>query len=57
MNAIIDKSWGFLKGDKMIWLIVFILFIFSMLAVYSATGTLAFKMEVNNSRYLFKQIM
>jgi cell division protein FtsW len=57
MNAIIDKSWGFLKGDKMIWLIVFILFIFSMLAVYSATGTLAFKMEVNNSRYLFKQIV
>jgi cell division protein FtsW len=57
MNAIIDKSWGFLKGDKMIWLIVFILFIFSMLAVYSATGTLAFKMEVNNSRYLFKQII
>lgn len=57
MNAIIDKSWGFLKGDKMIWLIVFILFIFSMLAVYSATGTLAFKMEVNNLRYLFKQII
>jgi cell division protein FtsW len=28
-----------------------------MLAVYSATGTLAFKMEVNNSRYLFKQII
>lgn len=57
MDAIIDKSWRFLKGDKMIWLIVFILFIFSMLAVYSATGTLAFKMEVNNSRYLFKQII
>jgi len=57
MNTLIDKSWGFLKGDKMIWLIVFILFIFSMLAVYSATGTLAFKMEVNNSRYLFKQIV
>ena len=57
MNAIIDKSWGFLKGDKMIWLIVFILFIFFMFSVYSATGTFVFKMEVINSRYLFKQII
>ena len=41
----------------MIWLVVIILFIFSMLAVYSATGTLAFKMQVGNEKYLMKQIV
>ncbi|MFN8287926.1 MAG: FtsW/RodA/SpoVE family cell cycle protein [Chitinophagales bacterium] len=52
-----DVGWsGFFQGDKMIWLVVIILFIFSMLAVYSATGTLAYKMEVGNEKYLLKQI-
>jgi len=46
-----------LEGDRMIWMIVTILFLFSMLAVYSATGTLAYKMQVGNERYLMKQIM
>ena len=52
-----DVGWsGFFQGDKMIWLVVIVLFIFSMLAVYSATGTLAYKMEVGNEKYLLKQI-
>lgn len=47
----------YLQGDKMIWLIVFFLFLFSMLAVYSATGTLAYKEhEGNTGFYLFKQV-
>jgi cell division protein FtsW len=56
MNKAIEKSWEFLLGDKMIWMVVISLFIFSMLAVYSATGTLAYKMAVGSEKYLFKQI-
>ncbi len=34
-----------IKGDKVIWAIVFILTILSFLAVYSSTGTLAYKYQ------------
>lgn len=57
MNKAIETGWTYLRGDKMIWMIVIILFIFSMLAVYSATGTLAYKMQVGNERYLIKQVV
>lgn len=57
MNKAIETGWEYLRGDKMIWLIVIFLFIFSMLAVYSATGTLAYKMQVGNEKYLMKQIV
>ena len=44
-----------LKGDPVIWGIVFALSIISILLVYSATGTLAFKrMGGNTEHYLFK---
>lgn len=56
MEHIYEKSWQFLRGDRVIWLVVFSLFIFSMLAVYSATGTLAYKMQIGHERYLFKQL-
>ena len=39
------------KGDRTIWLIVFILSIFSLLAVYSSTGTLAYKYKSGNTEY------
>ncbi len=52
-----DRVLKYLRGDKMIWLVVMILFLFSMLAVYSATGTLAYKMQVGNEKYLMKQLM
>ena len=42
---------GNLKGDKMIWLIVLMLSIFSVLAVYSSTGTLAYKYQSGNTEY------
>jgi len=44
------------KGDKFIWGIVVLLAITSLLVVYSATGSLAYKMYKGNTEiYLFKQ--
>jgi cell division protein FtsW len=44
------------KGDKMIWAAVVLLALVSLLAVYSSTGLLAYKMNKgNNEIYLFKQ--
>lgn len=54
------KSSGLLsktKGDKVIWALVLLLVLVSLLAVYSATGSLAYKMYRGNTEvYLFKQI-
>lgn len=57
MEKALEQGWSYLRGDKTIWMIVIFLFIFSMLAVYSATGTLAYKMQVGNEKYLLKQIV
>lgn len=47
----------YLHGDKIIWAIVGLLFLCSMLAVHSATGSLAFKEhDGNTAYYLLKQI-
>lgn len=47
----------YFKGDRTIWMIVFILSIFSLLAVYSSTGTLAYKYKSGNTEYyLFKHL-
>lgn len=40
-----------IKGDKIIWGIVLILSLFSLLAVYSSTGTLAYKYQQGNTEY------
>lgn len=46
----------YFKGDRTIWLVVFILTLFSLLAVYSSTGTLAYKYQSGNTEfYLFRQ--
>lgn len=47
MKAILNN----IKGDKVIWAIVLILSIFSILAVYSSTGTLAYKYQSGNTEY------
>lgn len=39
------------KGDAVIWGVIAILSIFSILAVYSSTGTLAFKYQEGNTLY------
>jgi len=45
------------RGDKYIWGIVVMLAITSLLVVYSATGSLAYKMYKGNTEvYLFKQL-
>ncbi|MCX6267823.1 MAG: FtsW/RodA/SpoVE family cell cycle protein [Bacteroidetes bacterium] len=47
-----------IKGDKVIWIVVVILCVFSLLAVYSSTGTLAYKKQQGNTEYyLFKHFM
>jgi cell division protein FtsW len=46
------------RGDKYIWGLVILLSLISILVVYSATGSLAYKMyRGNTSFYLFKQIV
>ena len=45
------------KGDKVIWALVVVLTLVSLLAVYSATGSLAYKFYKGNTEvYLFKQV-
>ncbi len=45
------------RGDKYIWGLVIVLSLISILVVYSATGSLAYKMyRGNTSAYLFKQL-
>jgi cell division protein FtsW len=52
-NNLISKT----KGDKVIWALVILLVLVSLLAVYSATGSLAYKNYRGNTEiYLFKQI-
>ena len=45
------------RGDKVIWALVILLTLVSLLAVYSATGSLAYKNYKGNTEiYLFKQV-
>ncbi|HTH32352.1 MAG TPA: hypothetical protein VL946_13465, partial [Lacibacter sp.] len=45
------------RGDKVIWAIVVVLSLVSLLVVYSATNSLAYKLYKGNTYvYLFKQI-
>lgn len=47
MNWLISRT----KGDVIIWMIVFFLSIFSLLAVYSSTGTMAYRYRGGNTEY------
>jgi cell division protein FtsW len=52
-NNLLSKT----KGDKVIWALVVLLTMVSLLAVYSATGSLAYKNYKGNTEvYLFKQV-
>jgi cell division protein FtsW len=45
------------KGDRVIWAVVILLSVFSILAVYSSTGTLAYRYKQGNTEYyLLKHI-
>ncbi|MEJ5054776.1 FtsW/RodA/SpoVE family cell cycle protein [Sphingobacterium sp. MYb382] len=50
----IDQIFNKLKGDKWIWIIVIVLSGWSLLAVYSSVGTLAYKEGKGTELYLFK---
>jgi cell division protein FtsW len=51
-----NKLFGILKGDRVIWFVLVLLSMFSLLVVYSSTGSLAYRqMEGNTFFYLFKQ--
>ena len=43
----------YFKGDRVIWLIVVLLSLFSLLAVYSSTGSLAYRFQGGNTAYYF----
>ncbi len=47
MSVLFDK----IKGDKTIWMVVILLSVVSVLAVYSATGTLAYRFRAGNTEY------
>lgn len=55
MGELIKK---YAKGDPVIWCIIVVLSVASLLTVYSATGSLAYKyQEGNTSYYMFKQLI
>ncbi|MDY0200419.1 MAG: FtsW/RodA/SpoVE family cell cycle protein [Bacteroidales bacterium] len=43
----------YFKGDRVIWLVVVLLSIVSLLAVYSSTGSLAYRYQGGNTAYYF----
>jgi cell division protein FtsW len=52
MQALLKR----LQGDKVIWMVTFFLSIISLLAVYSAISTLAYKNNGNNFFFLLKHL-
>ncbi len=44
------------KGDKVIWGVVIVLSLISLMAVYSSTSSLAYRMHKHNEMYLVKQL-
>ena len=52
MNKILSNT----KGDRWIWLIVILLSLISLLAVYSAIGSLAYKRGVGAESILMKHL-
>lgn len=47
---------NYFKGDPIIWIIAMLLTLMGLLAVYSATGTLAYANNKSPQSYLFKQL-
>jgi len=43
----------YFKGDRVIWLIIILLSVVSLLAVYSSTGSLAYRYQGGNTAYYF----
>lgn len=56
-NTPVEKLLNRTKGDQVIWGVVIVLSFISLMAVYSSTGSLAYRMDKNASYYLIKQLM
>ncbi len=55
MTTFIARLTAELRGDRSIWAVMAVLAVFSLLSVYSATGSLAYKMQEGNTEaYLIK---
>jgi cell division protein FtsW len=47
----------YIKGDRVIWIVILILLVISLLSVYSSTGSLAYQHRSGNTfYYLFRQL-
>lgn len=46
-----DNTIKYFKGDKVIWVVILLLSIASLVAVYSSTGTLAYRFQAGNTAY------
>lgn len=53
IKQILDKT----KGDRWIWLIVILLSLWSLMAIYSSTGTIAYKNDKSAEQYLVKHMV
>jgi cell division protein FtsW len=53
IKAILNQT----RGDRWIWLIIILLSLISVLAVYSATGTLAYKRGVGSESLMLKHLL
>lgn len=53
VNKLLNRT----KGDQVIWGVVIVLSFISLMAVYSSTGSLAYRMDKNASYYLVKQLL
>ena len=54
INSLLDRT----KGDRWIWIIILLLSMISIMAVYSATGAIAYKKGVSVEQYLlFKHVI
>lgn len=52
-----DKLFSKLRGDKVIWCVLFLMTIVSILIIYSATGSLAYrKQDGDTSHYLLRHV-
>ncbi len=53
---LLDQYLRRVKGDKIIWAVVLLLSLVSLLAVFSSTGSLAYRMDKNADFYMKKQV-
>ncbi|MGB2229397.1 MAG: FtsW/RodA/SpoVE family cell cycle protein, partial [Flavobacteriales bacterium] len=56
MNELIAGIRQRLEGDRVLWGIALVLTMASLVTVYSAISTLAYKADGNSAKFLFKQV-